>query len=478
MADIGGIIKTLQNIMRKDQGVSGDAQRIEQLGWMITLKIIDDKDSEMELLDDDYKSVIPEKLQWRNWAADSEGMTGDALQEFVDNKLIPGLKKIDVSTGNKRAILIRDIFDGINNYMKNGTIIRQVVNKLNEIDFNVSEDRHLFGDIYETLLRDLQSAGNYGEFYTPRAITEIMTEIVNPRLGERVLDPACGTGGFLTCAIENIRKQDVHYVEDLKTLNSTIRGQEFKPLPFMLCVTNLILHDIEVPNILYTDSLNREYTSIGAKDRVDVILANPPFGASVSDGVETNYPASFRTTESADLFLLLMMRYLKDGGRAAIVLPDGSLTGDGVKERIRKEFLTQCNVHTIVRLPNSVFQPYASVATNLLFFTKGEKTKDVWYYEHKVPEGMKAYSKTKPIQKSEFEPLKKWWNKRKKSDVAWKVSIKELEENGYNLDIKNPTIPEEETVYTTAELMQKLHESFKASEELLNDLRKGLSNGK
>ena len=198
----------------------------------------------------------------------------------------------------------------------------------------------------------------------------------------------------------------------------------------------------------------------------------------VSDGVETNYPASFRTTESADLFLLLMMRYLKDGGRAAIVLPDGSLTGDGVKERIRKEFLTQCNVHTIVRLPNSVFQPYASVATNLLFFTKGEKTKDVWYYEHKVPEGMKAYSKTKPIQKSEFEPLKKWWNKRKKSDVAWKVSIKELEENGYNLDIKNPTVPEEETVYTTAELMQKLHESFKASEELLNDLRKGLSNGK
>ena len=321
-----------------------------------------------------------------------------------------------------------------------------MVNKLNEIDFNVSEDRHLFGDIYETLLRDLQSAGNYGEFYTPRAITEIMTEIVNPRLGERVLDPACGTGGFLTCAIENIRKQDVHSVEDLKTLNSTIRGQEFKPLPFMLCVTNLILHDIEVPNILYTDSLNREYTSIGAKDRVVVILANPPFGASVSDGVETNYPASFRTTESADLFLLLMMRYLKDGGRAAIVLPDGSLTGDGVKERIRKEFLTQCNVHTIVRLPNSVFQPYASVATNLLFFTKGEKTKDVWYYEHKVPEGMKAYSKTKPIQKSEFELLKKWWNKRKKSDVAWKVSIKELEENGYNLDIKNPTVPEDETI--------------------------------
>lgn len=474
MANIGGIIKTLQNIMRKDQGVSGDAQRIEQLGWMITLKIIDDKDAEMELLQDDYKSVIPEKLQWRNWAADSEGITGDALQDFVDNKLIPGLKKIDVSSGNKRALLIRDIFDGINNYMKNGTIIRQVINELNKIDFNVSEDRHVFGDIYETLLKDLQSAGNYGEFYTPRAITEIMTELVNPRLGEKVMDPACGTGGFLTCAIENIRKQDVHSVEDLKTLNSTIRGQEFKPLPFMLCVTNLILHDVEVPNILYTDSLNREYTSIGAKDRVDVILANPPFGASVSDGVETNYPAAFRTTESADLFLLLIMRYLKDCGRAAIVLPDGSLTGDGVKERIRKEFLTQCNVHTIVRLPNSVFQPYASVATNLLFFTKGEPTKKIWYYEHQLPEGQKAYSKTKPINKAEFEPLKKWWKKRKESEVCWNVSIKELEERGYDLDIKNPNVQKEEQVYTTAELLTMLKESFAQSDALLKDLQKEL----
>lgn len=474
MSNLGGIIKALQNIMRKDQGVSGDAQRIEQLGWMITLKIIDDKDAEMEILQDDYVSAIPEYLQWRNWAADSEGITGDKLRDFVDQKLIPGLKNIDVSTGNKRAILIRNIFDGINNYMKNGTIIRQVVNKLNEIDFNNSEDRHVFGDIYETLLRDLQSAGNYGEFYTPRAITEIMTEIVNPRLGEKVLDPACGTGGFLTCAIENIRKQDVHSVEDLKVLNATIRGQEFKPLPFMLCVTNLILHDVEIPNVLYTDSLNREYNSIGAKDRVDVILANPPFGASVTDGVETNYPAAFRTTESADLFLLLMMRYLKEGGRAAIVLPDGSLTGDGVKQRIREEFLKQCNLHTIVRLPNSVFQPYASVATNLLFFTKGESTKEIWYYEHKVPEGMKAYSKTKPIQKSEFAPMLKWWGKRKKSELAWKVPLKTLEENGYNLDIKNPTIPEEETVYTTTELMQMLHESFKASEQLLAELKKGL----
>ena len=474
MPNIGGIVKTLQNIMRKDQGVSGDAQRIEQLGWMITLKIIDDKEAEMELISDDYVSVIPSELQWRNWAADSEGMTGDALKDFVDNKLFPGLQNLDVSTGNKRAVLIRDIFAGTNNYMKNGTIIRQVVNKLNEIDFNASEDRHMFGDIYEGLLRDLQSAGNYGEFYTPRAVTEIMTEIINPRLGEKVLDPACGTGGFLTSAIENIRAQDVHSVEDLKVLEDTIRGQELKPLPFMLCVTNLILHDIEVPNVMNMDSLNREYTSIGAKERVDVILANPPFGASVSDGVETNYPAQFRTTESADLFLLLMIRYLREGGRAAIVLPDGSLTGDGVKQRIREEFLTQCNVHTIVRLPNSVFQPYASVATNLLFFTKGEPTREIWYWEHKLPEGQKSYSKTKPIQKREFSSLKEWWGKRVENEQAWRVPVEKIAENGWNLDIKNPFVKEEEVTHTTGELLQMLSDSFKKSDELINELKKEL----
>lgn len=352
-----------------------------------------------------------------------------------------------------------------------------MVNKLNEINFNVSEDRHLFGDIYETILKDLQSAGNYGEFYTPRAITEIMTEIINPRLGEKVLDPACGTGGFLTCAIENIRKQDVKGPTDLKTLEGTIHGMEFKPLPFMLAVTNLILHNIEVPNLDLVDSLNREYTSIGAKERVDVILANPPFGASVTDGVQNNFPLNYRTTESADLFLLLMIRYLKDGGRAAIVLPDGSLTGEGVKARIRQHLIEECNLHTIVRLPNSVFQPYASVATNLLFFTKGEPTKEIWYREHKLPEGVKAYSKTKPVQKGEFDSLLKWWNKRKAGEQAWKVKRKELEENGYNLDIKNPHTPDPEHTYTSQELLGLLHDSFRKSDDLLGQLKKELANG-
>lgn len=477
MKNIGNIIKTLQNIMRKDPGVSGDAQRIEQLGWMIALKILDDKDQELELLHDDYLSPVPEPIQWRNWAADDEGKTGEELQDFVDNTLFPALKNLDISNGNKRALIVREIFSGTNNYMKNGTIIRQVVNKLNEIDFNSSEDRHLFGDIYETILRDLQSAGNYGEFYTPRALTEFMTEMINPRLGEKVLDPACGTGGFLTSAIENIRKQDVKGVEDLKTLEETIHGMELKPLPFMLCVTNLILHDIEVPNVDYTDSLNREYTSIGQKDRVDVILANPPFGASVTDGVETNFPQNYRTTESADLFLVLMIRYLKEGGRAAIVLPDGSLTGDGVKQRIRQHFLEACNLHTIVRLPNSVFQPYASVATNLLFFEKGAPTKEIWYWEHTLPEGVKAYSKTKPIQKSEFETLKAWWNKRSENEQAWRVSIDDIAQNGYNLDIKNPHITEEEHTYSSAELLEMLHASLRKSDDLINQLRSELMNG-
>lgn len=473
MKNIGNIIKTLQNIMRKDAGVSGDAQRIEQLGWMISLKILDDKDQELEAMDDNFKSPIPERLKWRNWAANDEGLTGDPLRDFIDKELFPVLKEMDISSGNKRTIIVKEIFEGTNNYMKNGTIIRQVLNKLNEIDFNNSEDRHVFGDIYENILKDLQSAGNYGEFYTPRAITEIMTELLNPRLGEIVLDPACGTGGFLTCAIEHIRKE-VKTDDDRQLLAKNIRGSELKPLPFMLAVTNLILHDIEVPAIEYNDSLAREYTAIKEPDRVNVILANPPFGASVSDGIETNYPLTYRTTESADLFLLLMIRLLKTDGRAAIVLPDGSLTGDGVKARIRQHWLESCNLHTIVRLPNSVFQPYASVATNLLFFSKGKPTQEVWYWQHQLPENVKAYSKTKPIQKTEFENLKAWWANRVENEQAWKVSIDDLKANNYSLDIKNPHVAEVEHSYSSAELLTMLHDSFAKSDSLLNQLKQEL----
>lgn len=458
--------------MWKDPGVSGDAQRIEQFGWMLFLKILDDNDKDLEILHKKYKSPIPSNLQWRNWAFNDEGITGDQLKTFVDDELIPALKNLDISDNNKRALMIREIFEGTNNYMKNGTLIRQVVNKINEIDFTASSDRHLFGEIYETILKDLQSAGNYGEFYTPRALTLFMTEMVNPKLNEKVLDPACGTGGFLTSVISHhVNNKKLKNVSDYKLLEKNIHGMELKPLPFMLCVTNLILHDIELPNVDYTNSLNREYTSITKKDRVDVILANPPFGASVSDGIEKNFPLAYRTTESADLFLLLMIRYLEEGGRAAIVLPDGSLTGDGVKQRVRQHFLESCNLHTIVRLSNSVFQPYATVATNLLFFDRGKPTKQIWYWEHKLPEGQKSYSKTKTIRVEEFDELKKWWKKRTENDQAWKVDIKAIEENGYNLDIKNPFKKEEEHEYTSTELLEKLHNSFQKSNELLEQLK-------
>jgi type I restriction enzyme M protein len=462
--------------MRQDKGLNGDAQRIEQLGWMIFLKIFDDKDLELELMDDEYTSVIPSEFQWHNWASDDEGITGDELLDFINNKLFIQLKNLPTIATNKRALIISEVFEGNNNYMKSGTLLRQVINKLNEIDFNSSEDKHLFGDIYETILKELQSAGNSGEFYTPRAVTQFITDMVAPKLGEIVLDPACGTGGFLTSAIEFIRENEVKNIEDREILQHSIRGCELKPLPHMLALTNLILHDIEEPDILYDDALSKELSSITAKDRVDCILANPPFGGTVADGMETNFPKNYRTKESADLFLILMIQYLKNNGRAGIVLPDGSLTGDGVKARIREKLLTDCNLHTIIRLPNSVFQPYASVATNLLFFTKGTPTKEVWYYEHKLPNGQKSYSKTKAIKISEFDLLKDWWNDRKENEQAWKVDIQTIKDNGFTLDIKNPHKEKEEEIHTSSELLDMLHNSFTKSDELLNKLKKELSN--
>ena len=456
--------------MRQDTGLNGDAQRIEQLGWMLFLKIFSDKDKELELMDDRYKSPILDEFHWEAWAADDEGITGDELLNFVDNKLFPALRKVDVSIGNKRALIVRGVFEGNHNYMKSGTLIRQVLNKLNELDFNIADDRHLFGEIYEGILKELQSAGKSGEFYTPRAVTQFMTDIISPQLGEHILDPACGTGGFLTCAIEHLKEQ-ANNVRQQQSIQKNIRGWEFKPLPYLLATTNLILHDIEVPNLLFDDSLSRPLTDHKAKDHVDVILANPPFGGVVANGNENNFPQNFRTKESADLFLILMIHLLKAGGRAAIVLPDGSLTGDGVKQRIREKWLTDCNVHTIVRLPNSVFAPYATVATNLCFFDKGTKTKDIWYYEHRLPDGQKSYSKTKPIRIEEFDPIKKWWKGRKESEQVWKISIKEIKERYWDLDIKNPNKQENNIKHTSTELIDMLQDSFTKNSLLLKQIK-------
>lgn len=477
MSNISSILKSIQNIMWQDTGLNGDAQRIEQLGWMLFLKIFSDKDKELELLNDNYTSPIPDLFHWvkekGNWAGDDEGMTGDELLEFVDRQLFPALTNIDVSTGNRRALIVREVFEGNNNYMKSGINIRKVLNKLNEMDFNIAKDRHAFGELYESILKGLQSAGKSGEFYTPRAITSFITEMINPQLGEKILDPACGTGGYLTCAIEHLKLQ-ANSVEERQSIAENIEGWEYKPLPYLLATTNLILHDMEVPNIRFGDALDKPLSSFTEKNRVNAILANPPFGGIVANNNETNFPQNFRTKESADLFLILMIHLLKQGGRAGIVLPDGSLTGDGVKQRVRQKLLEDCNLHTIIRLPNSVFQPYATVATNLLFFTKGTPTKEVWYYEHKLPEGQKAYNKTKPIQAKEFNPIKTWWNDRKESDIAWKVDIKTIIDRNYDLDIKNPTKQEEAHEYNSVELMDLLHTSFDKSNALLNQLKKVL----
>lgn len=437
-------VKSIQDIMRQDAGVDGDAQRISQLCWMFFLKIMDDQDQELELTHDNYLSPIPAKFQWRNWASDPEGITGEALLAFVNNELFPALKGLPISTqpGDRRRV-VRDLFEDAYNYMKSGQLIRQVVNKISDVDFNSLTERQHFGEIYEQILNDLQSAGNAGEYYTPRALTSFMVERIDPKPGETLFDPACGTGGFLTCAIRHMEKNHVRTPDQREKMQAGLRAVEKKPLPHMLCVTNMLLHGVEDPSFVRHDNtLARPLISWGKDERVDIVLTNPPFGGREEDGIENNFP-TFRTKETADLFLALIVRLLKDGGRAAVVLPDGSLFGEGIKTRLKEHLLEECNLHTIVRLPNSVFKPYASIGTNLLFFEKGTPTRDVWYWEHRVPEGQKAYSMTKPIRQEHLQDCVDWWGGKKRQGreegpQAWRVTLEEVKARGYNLDVKNP----------------------------------------
>lgn len=440
-------VKSIQDIMRQDVGVDGDAQRLSQLCWMFFLKIIDDQDQQLEVMDDEYRSPLPKRLQWRHWAADPEGITGDELMEFVNGDLFPSLKELKGRGPSvNRARVVRGLFEDAYNYMKSGHLMRQVINKINGVDFNDLVERKHFGEVYEQLLNDLQNAGNAGEYYTPRAVTTFMVDRIDPRPGQTLFDPACGTGGFLTCAIRHMRDRYVKTVADERKLQSGLRAVEKKPLPHMLCTTNMLLHNIEDPSFVRHDNtLARPYISWEQKERVDIILANPPFGGREEDGIESNFPAHFRTKETADLFLALFIRLLKPGGRAAVVLPDGSLFGEGVKTRLKEHLLEECNLHTIVRLPNSVFKPYASIGTNLLFFEKGTPTQDVWYWEHQVPAGQKAYSMTKPMRAEHLQECVVWWGGaertgRNAGPQAWKVGIDEIKARGYNLDIKNPHV--------------------------------------
>lgn len=484
MSNVSSIIKSIQDIMRKDVGVDGDAQRISQMVWMFFLKILDDREAELELIEDEFESPLPEHLRWRNWAKDPEGMTGDELADFVNQQLFPALKnQLDVQGKNKeQAIVITYVFEDAYNYMKSGTLMRQVINKICEIDFNNTSDRHTFGSIYEQILKDLQSAGNAGEFYTPRAVTRFIVNRADPKLEEKVLDPACGTGGFLTCSIDHKRDQYRKTSADEKKLAGTIFGVEKKAMPHMLCVTNLMLHGIDTPTqIRHDNTLTKPYKDIGERDRVHVIVTNPPFGGMEEDGIEDNFPSTLRTRETADLFMALIIRTLKNNGRAAVVLPDGFLFGEGVKTRLKQSLLEECNLHTIVRLPNGVFNPYTGIKTNILFFTKGTPTKQVWYYEHPYPEGVKSYNKTKPMRFEEFETEIKWWGKeedgfkeRKQTEQAWKVSVEDIIARNYNLDIKNPHI-DEQVSHDPDELLQQYQQQQNDITDLRNQLKTILS---
>jgi type I restriction enzyme M protein len=459
--------------MRKDAGVDGDAQRISQLGWMLFLKIFDEMEEEWDSIKDGYKSPIPKDLRWSNWAADEEGATGDELLGFVNNSLFPRLKELKPRHSKDAGRMVKEVFEDSHNYMKSGTLLRQVINKINtDINLNTQAERHAFNDIYEQILRDLQGAGNAGEFYTPRPVTQFIVEMIDPKLGETILDPACGTAGYLVNAIEHIRKNSkVKTLVEREKLQNSIKGVEKKPLPHMLATTNLILHGIEIPTIEHDNLLNKTWANWSEKDRVNVIVTNPPFGGMEEDGVENNFPQAFRTRETANLFMALIIHLLKDGGRCGLVLPDGFLFGEGVATRIKENLLEKCNLHTIVRLPNGVFAPYTGIKTNLLFFEKGKPTKETWYFEHPYPPSIKMYNKTKPITTKEFDLEKAWWKKRVENEHAWKVSFEELKKRNYNLDSKNPYATEATHSNTSSELINLLDKSFTQSHDLLTQLK-------
>lgn len=454
------LIKSLEDIMRKDAGLNGDAQYIEQITWLLFLKAFDAKEMEWEFRQD-YHGVIPEGYRWRDWAADQEGITGDELIKFVD-KLFTKLRKLNASDGDMRKYVVRNVFEDINNYMKSGVYLRQLINRINEkVDFIDATQKHTFNDLYEGMLKDLQSAGRAGEFYTPRPVTNFIVEMVNPKLGETVLDTSCGTGGFLTSTIAHIGS--VKTVEELKTLQDTIMGWEKKPLPYLLAITNLILHDIETPKLRHVNSLSRPLSDYTAKDRVDVIVTNPPFGGAEDAAIKMNFPAEFQTSETADLFMALIMNLLKDRGRCGIVLPDGFMFGtepdSKVKKAIKVKLLNEYGLHTIIRLPQ-VFKPYADVNTNLLFFQKGVASRGVWFYRLDKPEGVKNFTKTKPMQDKHFDPVREWWADKQPIvvdgfDKARFYTVKELRDLNYDFDKCCPYPHIEEEILEPKDLISR-----------------------
>lgn len=415
MANISNFIKSIRDIMRNDSGINGDAQRIEQISWMLFLKVYDTKEQDWEIDEDDYVSIIPEELRWCNWAHDEngKGMTGDTFLEFVNTKLFPALKNLNVTaqTPIKKSI-VKTMFEDANQYMKDGTLLRQVINVIDDINLGDYNESHAFGEIYETILKELQNAGSAGEFYTPRAVTDFMAQMIDPKVGEKMADFACGTGGFITSWLKELEKK-VNTVEEQQEFQNSIYGIEKKPFPYMLCITNMLLHGIDMPRIYHDNSLLKDVLDYTDDEKYDVILMNPPYGGSEKASVKSHFPDDIASSETADLFMAVIMYRLKKNGRAAVVLPDGFLFGaDKAKLNLKNMLINKFNLHTIIRLPHSVFAPYTSITTNILFFDNTHPTKETWFYRLDMPEGYKNFSKTKPMKIEHFEPVINWWNNR------------------------------------------------------------------
>lgn len=458
---ITSFVKRIQDITRNDAGVNGDAQRIEQMSWLLFLKIYDSRELVWELEEDDYESIIPEDLKWRNWAHAEKGeqvLTGDDLLDFVNNRLFKELKELEITPNMPiRKSIVKSAFEDANNYMKNGVLLRQVINVIDEVDFNSPEDRHSFNDIYEKILKDIQSAGNSGEFYTPRAATDCIAEMLDPKLGETMADLACGTGGFLTSTLNYLSKQR-KTSEDIQKYNQAVFGIEKKAFPHLLAVTNLFLHEIDDPKIIHGNTLEKNVREYTDDEKFDLIMMNPPFGGSELDTIKNNFPAELRSSETADLFMAVIMYRLKENGRVGVILPDGFLFGEGVKTRLKEKLVEEFNLHTIIRLPHSVFAPYTGIHTNILFFDKTKKTEQTWFYRLDMPEGYKNFSKTKPMKSEHFNPVREWWTSREEIlegnfYKAKSFTPSELADLNYNFD-QCGFPKEEEEILEPLELIQ------------------------
>ena len=490
---LSSIIKNARDIMRKDKGMNGELDRLPQLTWLMFLKFLDDAEiileTEAKLEGKKYVATIDSPYKWRDWAAKPDGITGDELVSFINNDettrpdgtkgvgLLTYLRSLEGTNSKNGRNVISSVFRGINNRMLNGYLLRDVINKVNEINFSSSEEIHVLSHLYESLLKELRdAAGDSGEFYTPRPVIKFMVKIIDPRIGEAILDPAAGTGGFLVESFAHLGKY-CKTAEDYELLQKkTFFGIEAKSLPYMLCQMNLVLNGLEYPNIDPLNALRIPLREIGDKDRVDIILTNPPFGGEEERGILSNFPDDKKTTETALLFLQLIMRKLRrkignnKGGRCGIVLPNGTpLMGGGIPERIRKELLEDFNLHTIIRLPNGVFAPYTTIKTNLLFFEHGGPTKEIWYYELPLREGKKQYSKTKPLRFEEFDPVISWWNNKKENQFAWKISITSIINNGYNLDQRNPNEKNDNEYIPPEDLLKQISAETKEMQKSIDE---------